>query len=79
MNLSEETKQVYVETAKVLKGGERRLFMARILNMAQLEGRFERHPVLGRWFVRIAPLWIIFLDDDLIYVPSKPHWTIAEH
>jgi hypothetical protein len=30
MELSEAQKQVYIETAKVLKGSERRLFMARV-------------------------------------------------
>jgi hypothetical protein len=31
MELSDETKQVYIETAKALKGSERRLFMARVV------------------------------------------------
>jgi hypothetical protein len=31
MELSDETKQVYIQTAKALKGSERRLFMARVV------------------------------------------------
>lgn len=31
MELTDETKQVYIETAKALKGSERRLFMARVV------------------------------------------------
>jgi len=30
MDLSEEQRQIYIETAKVLKGSERRIFMARV-------------------------------------------------
>ena len=40
VEMSEEVKQVYIETAKVLKGSER---------------RFSRLPHLGERFVRIAP------------------------
>ncbi len=31
MELTDETKQVYIETAKALRGSERRLFMARVV------------------------------------------------
>ena len=31
MEVSDETKQVYIETAKALRGSERRLFMARVV------------------------------------------------
>jgi hypothetical protein len=42
MELSEAQKQVYIETAKVLKGSERRLFMARVAKVLGGQRRAAR-------------------------------------
>ena len=42
MELSEEQKQVYIETAKVLKGSERRVFMARVAKLLGGQRRAAR-------------------------------------
>jgi hypothetical protein len=39
MDLSEEQKQIYIETAKALKGSARRVFMARMAKAVGSEGR----------------------------------------
>jgi hypothetical protein len=47
MELTEETKQVYIETAKALKGSERRLFMARVVKSLGPGGRRRAARELG--------------------------------
>ena len=42
MDLSEEQRQIYIETAKVLKGSERRVFMARVAKMVGGQRRAVR-------------------------------------
>lgn len=42
MELSEEQKQVYIETAKALKGSARRVFMARIAKLVGSQRRAAR-------------------------------------
>jgi hypothetical protein len=47
MALSEATKQVYIETAKALKGSERRLFMARVVKALGQGGQRQAARELG--------------------------------
>src|ERR1700682_6189728 len=47
MELTEETKQVYIETAKALKGSERRLFMARVVKSLGVGGQRRAGRELG--------------------------------
>jgi Rhodopirellula transposase DDE domain len=47
MELTEETRQVYVETAKALKGSERRLFMARVVQSFGAGGQRRAARELG--------------------------------
>jgi len=53
MELTDETKQVYIETAKALKGGERRLFMARVVKSLGEGG--QRGAALEWCAARLAP------------------------
>jgi len=47
MPLDEATKQVYHETAQSLKGSERRLFMARVVNALGMGGQRQTERELG--------------------------------
>jgi Rhodopirellula transposase DDE domain len=47
MDVSDETKQVYIETAKALKGSERRLFMARVVNSLGVGGQRRAAEAFG--------------------------------
>ena len=47
MELTDETKQVYSETAKSLKGSERRLFMARVVKSLGQGGQRQAARALG--------------------------------
>jgi Rhodopirellula transposase DDE domain len=47
MELTDESKQVYIETAKALKGSERRLFMARVVKSLGQGGQRRAARELG--------------------------------
>src|SRR5438876_11440851 len=47
MELTDESKQVYIETAKALKGSERRLFMARVVKSLGPSGQRRAARELG--------------------------------
>ncbi len=47
MGLTDESKQVYIETAKALKGSERRLFMARVVKSLGAGGQRRAARELG--------------------------------
>jgi hypothetical protein len=49
MELSAEEKSVYIETARVLKGGERRMFMARVVEAVGPGGQRRAAAKLGWW------------------------------
>jgi len=53
MELTDETKQVYIETATALKGSERRLFRARVVkSLGSVHGSYTlRHAVEGDVFL----------------------------
>jgi hypothetical protein len=47
MELTDETKRVYIETAKALKGSDRRLFMARVVKSLGVGGQRRAARELG--------------------------------
>jgi hypothetical protein len=65
MELNEATKQVYIETAKTLKGSERRVFMARVVKALGPGGQRQAARELG-WNRRTIRKGLHELESGLV-------------